>query len=307
GLRILTETVTSPTLTAQINAVLEAYPGARWVQYEPVSRDNVIEGSLIAFGEVVNTVYKFDQADVVVSLDADFMASMPGSVRYAHDFASRRKVRADNASMNRLFMVESTPSITGGAADHRLALRPSQVETFARALAAALGIQVDVPTARPWASAWFDLVVANLRAAGSSIVIAGNEQPPAVHALAHAINAALGNVGTSVVYTAPVEANPVNQRAALAELVAEMEAGDVETLVMIGGDPVYNAPADIPFGAALDNVPFKVHLSYYNNDTSARSTWFIPQTHYIEEWSDARAYDGTASIVQPPIGALYDT
>jgi Fe-S-cluster-containing dehydrogenase component len=307
GLRILTETVTSPTLTAQINALLEANPGAQWVQYEPVSRDNVIEGSLLAFGEVVNTVYKFDQADVVVSLDADFMASMPGSVRYAHDFASRRKVRADSTTMNRLFMVESTPTITGSAADHRLSLRPSQVETFARALAAALGVQVDVPTARPWASAWFDAVVANLRAAGSSIVIAGNEQPPAVHALAHAINAALGNVGTSVIYTAPVEANPGNQRAALAALVADMQAGNVETLVMIGGDPVYNAPADIPFGAALDNVPFKVHLSYYHNDTSARSTWFIPQTHYIEEWSDARAFDGTASIVQPPIGALYDT
>jgi molybdopterin-containing oxidoreductase family iron-sulfur binding subunit len=307
GLRILTETVTSPTLTAQINALLEAYPGAQWVQYEPVSRDNVTEGSLLAFGEVVNTVYKFDQADVVVSLDADFMASMPGSVRYAHDFASRRKVRADNMTMNRLFMIESTPTVTGSAADHRLSLRPSQVETFARALAVALGIQVDVPTARPWASAWFDAVVANLRAAGSSIVIAGNEQPPAVHALAHAINAALGNVGTSVVYTAPVEANPVNQRTALAALVEEMQAGQVETLVMIGGDPVYNAPADIPFGAALAQVPFSVHLSYYNNDTSKQSTWFVPQTHYIEEWSDARAYDSSASIIQPPIGALYDT
>jgi molybdopterin-containing oxidoreductase family iron-sulfur binding subunit len=309
GLRILTETITSPTLAAQINRLLEQFPGAQWVQYEPVSRDNVTIGAELAFGEPVNTVYRFDQAEVVLALDADFMSTMPGSLRYARDFTSRRKVRfgSEAAAMNRLFVVESTPTITGSMADHRLALRPSQVEAFTRALAAALGIAVEVPTAMAWSPTWFDGVVANLRAAGSSIVIAGDEQPPAVHALVHAINDALGSVGTTVVYTAPVEASSSHQNEAFANLVADMQAREVAALVMIGGDPVYNAPADLPFAEGLAQVDFTAHLSYYNNDTAARSQWFVPQTHYIEEWSDARTFDGSASIVQPPIGALYDT
>jgi len=308
GLRILTETITSPTLARQLSALLEAYPEARWHQYEPVTQDAVLEGAQLAFGQAVNTVYHFEQADVILALDADFLSGMPGSLRYARDFGARRKVRADNPSMNRLYAVESTPTLTGSNADHRLPLRASQVEQFAQALAAALGVSgVSAPGDAPWDAAWLDAVVADLQESGGrSIVIAGNEQTPAVHALVHAINAALGNVGGPVTYTQPIATAPVNQMRDLAVLATDMAAGAVETLIILGGNPAYTAPVDVGFADALQNVPLSIHLSHYVDETSQLCTWHVPQTHYIEEWGDARAFDGTASLVQPPIGPLYD-
>jgi len=309
GLRILTETVTSPTLATQIETLLENYPAARWVQYEPVAQDNAVAGSRLAFDADVNTVYNFAEADVILSLDADFMSSMPGSLRYARDFMDRRRVREDQTEMSRLYALESSPTITGATADERLAMKASDVEAFARALAAALGVDAgDAPQFAPWPEEWFEAVVADLEgSSGSSIVIAGPEQTPVVHALAHAINAALGNVGSTVTYTDSVVASPVITTEDLAALTEEMNNGDVDALIIIGGNPAYNAPADIAFADALEQVPFSMHLSMYADETSQLSTWHIPSTHYIEEWSDGRAFDGTASIVQPPIGPLWDT
>jgi molybdopterin-containing oxidoreductase family iron-sulfur binding subunit len=311
GLRILTETITSPSLASQFTALLEQYPGAKWYQYDPVAHDNLVAGSQLAFDDTVNTVYDFASAAVVVSLDADFMSNMPGSVRYAYDFMQRRRVRegADESTMNRLYSVESTPTITGATADHHLALRPSQIEGFARALAAAVGVEgIEAPAETAWDAAWFDAVVADLQAhTGSSAVIAGFNQPPVVHALVHAINLQLENVGTTVRYIPSAIVNPTIQTEVLPELFGEMMSGAAEALIIIGGNPVFNAAADIAFADALTNVPFSVHLSLYNNETSALCTWHIPQTHYIEEWGDARAFDGSVSLVQPPIGPLYNT
>jgi MoCo/4Fe-4S cofactor protein with predicted Tat translocation signal len=309
---ILTEGVSSPTIASRLNAVLEAYPGARWYQYEPVTRDNVIAGAQLAFDQVVNTVYRFDQANVVVSLDANFMYAMPGSLRYARDFAARRKVLGadpDTAEMNRLYVAESTPSVTGTMADHRLALSPSDVEALARAIASELGVDVSGRvTSDAWDAAWFNALLEDLEQnEGASIVVAGDEQPPVVHALVHAINAALGNVGNTVYYTAPVEANPVSYTEQITALVDDITARQVEAVFILGGNPVYNAPADVPFADLLAEVPFTVHLSLYNDETSRQCEWHIPQTHFIEEWSDGRAYDGSLSVVQPPIGPLYDT
>jgi len=309
GLRILTETVTSPTLAAQMETLLENYPAAQWVQYEPVAQDNVLAGSRLAFDADVNTVYNFAEADVVLALDADFMSNLPGSLRYARDFMDKRRVREDNTTMSRLYAIESTPTITGAAADERLAMKASDVEAFARALAAALGVDAgSAPQFAPWPEAWLDAVVADLQeSSGNSIVIAGPEQTPIVHALAHAINAALGNVGSTVTYTDSVVVNPSISTEALATLTEEMANGDVDALIMIGGNPAFTAPADIAFADALANVGFSMHLSLYFDETSQLSTWHIPITHFIEEWSDGRSFDGTASIVQPPIGPLWDT
>jgi len=309
GLRILTETVTSPTMAAQIEAILETYPEAQWVQYEPVAQDNVIAGARLAFDEDVNTVYRFNNASVILSLDADFLSSMPGSLRYARDYMDGRRIRSDNTEMNRLYAVSSTPTITGAAADNRIALKASEVEGFTRALAAALGVDAgDAPQFAPWDEAWLEAVVADLEnAGGDSLVIAGPEQTPVTHALVHAINAALGSVGTTVEYTESVLASPVIATEQLAALTEDMNAGDVDALIMIGGNPSFSAPADIPFADALANVAFSAHLSLYNDETSQGSTWHIPSTHFVEEWSDGRAYDGSASIVQPPIGPLWDT
>ncbi len=137
-------------------------------------------------------------------------------------------------------------------------------------------------------------------------MVAGDAQPPSVHALAHSLNAALGSVGTTVEYTAPVEVEPVDHARSLAQLTTDMSAGRVTLLVMLGTNPVYTAPSDIPFASGLTNVATRVHLGPYEDETAALSTWHIPELHSMETWSDARSYDGTASILQPVIEPLYD-
>jgi len=302
GLRILTESVTSPTLAAQIEALLADFPEARWHQWEPVSRDNVRAGAMLAFGEAVEARYDLAAADVVLSLDADFICMGPGNLRHVRAFASRRKPSVEGGEMCRLYAVESSPSLTGAMADHRLPLRPSEVEGFARAVAAGVGLAVEGGAAHPWVAP----LVKDLKAhAGRSLVLAGEWQPPAVHALAHAMNRQLGNVGKTLAYTAPVEARPVDQLASLRELTADMAASQVSLLLVLQGNPAYTAPADLKFVEAMDKVPLRVHLGLYADETAERCHWHIPEAHSLESWSDARAFDGTVTILQPLIAPLY--
>jgi molybdopterin-containing oxidoreductase family iron-sulfur binding subunit len=297
GFRILTESVLSPTLAAQLRAVLKAMPQARWHQYEPAGGDQARSGARLAFGEVVHTYYRLDRAARILSLDADFLSSGPGWVRYARDFAARRR----GEPMNRLYVVESTPTSTGAMADHRLALRAADVETFARAVAAAAGIAVEAPAA-PELERWAAAVARDLQKhRGASVVIPGEAQPPVVHALAHAMNHALGNTGRTVIHTAPLE----EEAASLAALVDDIHNGRVQALVIFGGNPAYTAPADLDFPGALQRVSFRAHLSLYQDETSALCQWHLPEAHYLEAWSDTRAYDGTVSIQQPLIAPLY--
>jgi len=304
GLRILTETVTSPTLANQLRQLLAKFPRAKWHQYEPVNRDNAQAGARLAFGTNVNTIYRFNNADVILSLDADFLFAGPGSVRYARDFVGKRRVRRDKTEMNRLYVIEATPSVSGSMADHRLALRPSEIPNFAAAIAAKIGLSVQSTTDAH--SQWIEALVRDLQKhRGGGIVVAGDQQPPVVHALAHAMNQALDNVGKTVIYTDPIEANPVDQVASLQELVRDMETGSVKVLVMLGGNPVFTAPVDLRFAEHLAEVPLRVHSSLYDDETSAYCHWHIPETHYLESWSDVRAYDGTVTILQPLIAPLY--
>ena len=305
GLRILTRTVSSPTLATQLNAVLAAYPEAKWVQYDPLTRDNVRAGAQMAFGQYVETRYALDKAETILSLDGDFLSSgFPGFVMYARQFASRRKPELKE-KMSRFYMVESTPTNTGGKADHRLPVRASEVEQVARAIAAGLG--VGSGTAKPEQQKFVAALVKDLQAhKGAAVVIAGDNQPPAVHALAHAMNQALGAVGSTVFYTDPVEAKPQDQTAALKELVGDMNAGKVDMLLVVGGNPVYDAPADLKFGDAMGKVQLRVQHSAYQNETTDFVHWHINATHYLEQWGDARTIDGTATLVQPLIAPLYD-
>ena len=306
GLRILTETVSSPTLAAHLAAVVARFPKAQWHQYEPLARDNAVAGARLAFGTDVNTLYRFDRADVVLSLDADFLSCGPASVRYARDFVAKRRLTADARDMNRLYVVEPTPSNTGSKADQRLVARAAQIDGIARAIAAGVGVAAGAPAPSAAHAAWITAVSKDLQAhRGRSIVIAGEQQPAEVHALAHAINAALGNVGQTVVYTEPVEARPELHAASLQALVKDMRAGSVEVLLILGGNPVYTAPADLDFKGALEKVPLRVHLSLYDDETSALCQWHLPEVHYLESWSDGRAFDGTTSIIQPLIAPLY--
>ena len=305
GLRILTETVTSPTLTNQLRQLLAKFPRAKWHQYEPVNRDNAQAGARLAFGNNVNTVYRFDNADVILSLDADFLFAGPGNVRHARDFVGKRRVRQNKSEMNRLYVIEATPSVTGSMADHRLALRPSEMPNFAAAIAAKIGLSVQSTTDAQH-SQWIEALVRDLQKhRGGGIVVAGDQQPPVVHALAHAMNQALDNVGKTVIYTDPIEANPVDQSASLRELVRAMETGSAKVLVLLGGNPVFTAPVDLRFAEHLAKVPLRVHSSLYDDETSAYCHWHIPETHYLESWSDVRAYDGTVTILQPLIAPLY--
>jgi MoCo/4Fe-4S cofactor protein with predicted Tat translocation signal len=308
GFRILTETVASPTLAAQIRQILQTFPQAKWLQWEPVGRHNAREGSRAAFGEYVDAQYAIDKADVVLSLDAEFLLMGAAGLRHARAFASRRRIEGDKAQNLRLYAVESTPTNTGTKADHRLSMRPSQIEGFARAVASRLGVGgVSAANVPDSVARWVDPLVKDLQSAkGRSIVIAGDGQPPAVHALAHAMNAALGNVGATVTYTETAEAQPIDQRAALRELVGEMNAGTVEFLLVIGGNPVYTAPVDLKFGDAMQKVGVRAHLGLYEDETAALSHWHIPEAHFLEAWSDVRSDDGTVSIVQPLIAPLYN-
>jgi len=299
GVRVLTQTVTSPTLAAQIHSYLEANPMAKWHVYEPINRDNVVEGAKLAFGEPVETRYDLSKADVIVSLDADFLyAGFPGSARYTRDFAARRN---PDANMNRLYVVESTPSSTGMKADHRISVKASMVGAFAAVLAQ----NGEVPA--EYAQV-VEAIVSDLQAhRGSSVVIVGDHQPPAVHAIAHHLNDALDNVGQTVFYTDPVDANPVDRNQSLHTLTEDIRAGKVDLLLILGGNPAYDAPAELEFASALKSnaVNLKVFLGSHRNETAELCQWHVPEAHYLESWSDARAYDGTASIVQPLIEPLY--
>jgi molybdopterin-containing oxidoreductase family iron-sulfur binding subunit len=305
GLRILTGMVTSPTLADQIKSVLAQFPQAKWHQYEPCNRDTAREGAKLAFGEYVNTVYHFDQADVIVSLDADFLCAGPGAVRYARDFANKRRVTGPESTMNRLYVAESTLTSTGAMADHRAPMRASDVEAFADTLAHSVGAKPGIFAPNPvkWI---FELARDLDQHRGTSLVIAGEQQPPAVHALAHAMNEVLGNVGKTVDYTPPAEANPQNALESLKELIADIQAGQVDTLFILGVNPVYNAPADLHFAEHLLKVKTRIQLSLYEDETADLCHWHVPEAHFLEAWGDARAYDGTVSIIQPLISPLYE-
>ena len=310
GLRILTETITSPTFASQCRALQQRFPEARWHQYDAVGSDAVREGARLAFGSYLETHYRIDAADVIFSLDSDFLCYGPASLRYSREFASRRKPGSGEKHMNRLYVVESNATNTGASADHRLPMKPSQIEQAARLLAREIGlegVQVGSMTLSDGQQRWIVSAAKDLQAhRGACVVIPGEYQAASVHAIVHAVNQALGNAGRTVIHTDPVEARPENQLASLSALVSDMNAGKVDLLLMVGGNPVYDAPADQDFTKAMNNVPLRVHLGLYDDETASQSHWHIPQAHPLETWSDARAFDGTVTIMQPLIAPLFN-
>jgi molybdopterin-containing oxidoreductase family iron-sulfur binding subunit len=307
GLRLLTETVTSPSLASEIEQLLKQFPGSRWHSYQSVNRDSVHSGTKMVFGQPLHPVYDFTKVKVVVTLDGDFPVALPGSVRYARDFSTARKVSHEKHEICRVYSVESAPGHIGSLSDHRLPVKPTQVLSVALALAAALGVPVSAPASVPGAE-FIRAAAEDLKSAsGDCLVVAGDHQPAEVHAVVHAINSALGAVGRTVQYIQPVEVSAANQLESLKELQADMANGTVKAIVILGGNPVYTAPADLRFGDMLDRVPLKVRLGAYVDETSLHCDWHIPESTYLEAWGDLRAYDGTVGIVQPLIEPLYDS
>ncbi len=303
GLRILTETVTSPSLSAAIQAFLAQMPQAKWHAWDALNPDGARQGARLAFGEPLHTYYNVKAADVILSLDSDFLDTGAGSVRYARDFAARRRPEEGKRVMNRLYAVEVSPTSTGSLADHRLPLRAVEIEHFARALAAKFGVAL-AGGAATGSPKWLDAVAKDLNDhRGASLVIAGDHQPPIVHAMALAINEKLGNLGKTVMVTDAIEGSA--GAGSLKQLAADMNSGAVETLLVLGGNPVYTAPADLNFKESFLKVKNRLHLGLYNDETGALSHWHMPEAHPLESWGDVRAYDGTVTLLQPLIDPIY--
>ena len=312
GLRFLTGPVTSPTFSEMMATVLGSLPQAKWHQYDPISSNGARTAALAAGGNSA-PIYHFDKADVVVSLDADFLTCGPGSVRYQKDFAAHRRISEERKEMSRVYAIESTPSLTGAKADHRLAMKAGEIEGFGRQLAGVVGAPAPGPTSATADPAspvgkWLAALAKDLQGhRGRSLVIAGDYQPASVHTIARSINEALGNVGSTVTYGPAIEAAPTDHTASLNDLVHAMDAGQVEVLVMLGGvNPVYTAPADLKFAEKLSKVNLAVYHGLYSDETAYLCHWHVPDAHPLESWGDARAYDGTITIIQPLIAPLYD-
>ncbi|MGC1297471.1 MAG: TAT-variant-translocated molybdopterin oxidoreductase [Alloacidobacterium sp.] len=312
GVYFLSGTVTSPTLAAQWKKAQATFPNAKWIQYDAVNRDSACAASKAAFGDYLDAQYKLDVADVILSLDADFLsgAVQPGFHKLAKDYANRRRLdgasSGQGAEMNRLYVVESWTTTTGLKAEHRLALRASDIGPFAAALAGTLVSGSASYSGSDDAKKYLAAVAKDLKAnAGKCLVIPGEQQSAQVHAAAIAINEALGNVGKTVVYTETVNPLPSIQTDELKSLVADMNAGKVDWLVILDSNPVYSTPADLKFESALGKVKTIVHLGSHVDETAQLAEWHINNAHYLESWSDARAYDGTVSVVQPMIEPLY--
>jgi len=311
GVRILSETVTSPTLVAQRRAILRSLPAARWHQWEPLMPTaNATAGARLAFGRDAHTIHRLDRADVILTLDAELLAGTPRSLADVRAFSARRRVAAQTEPrMNRLYAVEPALSLTGAKADHRWPLRARDVLPFAVTLARRLGVETAALPAQASggiSTSALDALARDLAAhRGASLVVSGDGQPPVVHALAHAMNAALGNVGRTVVYTEPV-ALPPDPGDSLEALAEDMRAGRVRVLIVLAWNPVYAAAADLTFGQTLERIPFSAYLGLFHDETAAKCRWHVPAAHPLETWSDARAWDGTTSIVQPLIAPLYN-
>jgi molybdopterin-containing oxidoreductase family iron-sulfur binding subunit len=304
GIYFLSETITSPTLATQWKTVQAAYPQAKLIQWEPVNQDSSRVASKAAFGSYTDAQYKLEDADVIVSLDADFLGGIahPGFLPMAAAYAERHRYE-ENKPMNRLYVVETMPTVTGFKAEHRLALKPSEIAGFAATLSGGMGA---TSFSNPEATKFMEVLLKDLKASGGRcVVIPGEQAPPVVHAAAYMLNKSLGAVGKTVVYTDTVNPAPTEQVADLKMLVGDMNAGKVQWLVMMGVNPIYTAPADLEFAAAFAKVPVTVHLGSHVDETGVLSMWHLNKSHYLESWSDARAYDGTITIIQPMIDPLY--
>jgi molybdopterin-containing oxidoreductase family iron-sulfur binding subunit len=327
GLRFLMEPSSSPLLGDLRMRVQARFPNAKFVSYSAVSRDGAIQGAGLAFGRWLEPRHDLTQADVILSLDADFLNDGPEQIRLHREFSAGRVPggAADGESgggktMNRLYVVEPCLTPTGGMADHRLRVRGSEVVAVAQALVAELAklagaealaplgaLPPAQPTVRQEAHAkWVRVAAQDLhRARGRSLMVAGRRQPAAVHALCHAVNAVLGNLGKTVAFREPLRHDALDGAEPLRELVTEIAAGAVDTLVITAQNPVYGAPADFKFARLLSRVPESIYLGLYEDETARAVTTFIPAAHTLESWGDVRATDGTVSIIQPLISPLW--
>ena len=303
GVCLLTGAISSPTALGELSALRRRHPGLRWYRHEPGASDAAERGAEMLYGRALTPRYHFGKAARVVALDADFLGTPPDNLLYARQWAQRRRPWQPGEGLARLYVAEPTPTITGAKADHRLPVGAGTIAPLTRALARRLGLPVDREPPYPRHQAWADAAAEDLRAHGMhTLVIAGPWQPPAVHALAMAMNHRLGNVGHTVSLQEPVMPMADGD---LGDLATAMAAGEVSDLVILDANPVYTAPAELEFAARLANVERTVHLGLYADETAGACHWHLPLAHALESWGDGRAPGGTASVQQPLIRPLH--
>ncbi|MBV9937361.1 MAG: TAT-variant-translocated molybdopterin oxidoreductase, partial [Acidobacteriaceae bacterium] len=301
GLAILSGVCTSPTLINQITSVFQGAPAAKWYVHEPSVNPALASAARKIAGRNAFVSYDLSQADVIVSLDSDFLNNGPAALLYARQFSRRRKAIDNGQTPVRLYAVEAGPTVSGSLADHHFPMESSKIPAIAYRLAKACGAAApDVTEAAP---EWLSVVAQDLQASkGRCVIIPGEYQPESVHLAAYAANAALGNVGKTVKLLESVEPN--NTRS-IEELTNDLNSGRIETLVILGSNPVYTAPASLNFVEAIRKARLVVRLGNFYDETSHYSHWHIPEAHYLETWSDSRAFDGTVTIQQPLVEPLY--
>ena len=311
----ISEANSSPTFNRLKSEALNKFRNATWVTYEAFGEDNVIEGNQMAFGRRVRSHYNYLNADVVVSLDDDFLSpAHPNNVEYAKQVASRRKVTSTNDSMNRIYAVESAFTLTGAYADHRLRAKASEIADFVNALASELSSRVSGLNAfsrvnNHFVGSEFVKVLAEdlVAHAGRTVISAGFDHAPEVHAVVAAINTALNNNGTSVSYLDVPHFDDQNNHTAFAEVVSGIAAGNYDAVVMIGTNPSYTAPADLNFDAALEKAGEVFHLGTYRDESSKNASWHVSRAHFLEAWGDGYSFGGARSVIQPQIQPLFDS
>jgi Fe-S-cluster-containing dehydrogenase component len=316
GLAFLLEPNASPLRTHLRHLIAQRFPEASFDVYDPVGANEEASGAQLAFGEAFRTHHDLTHADVVLSLGEDFLGAGPAQLKDAREFSRRR---VPGPRMNRLYIAEDRLSITGMNADHRLPLKPSAFAAFTLAVAAELARDVRFRVLAPLATlagsglseaqrGWAREVAADLaRSAGRCLVLAGHDQPAAIHGMALALNAALGNFGETV-SALPVAGDAQGRGPrGLKDLAERIRAGAVDTLVVTAFNPVYSAPVDLEWAAVLSKVPMSVYHGLYEDETAEKSTWFLPATHSLECWSDAQSVDGTTSAVQPLVTPLFNS
>jgi MoCo/4Fe-4S cofactor protein with predicted Tat translocation signal len=279
----------------------------RWVTYEPFGDENQLAGNALAFGRRLRTDSHFDMAQVIVSIDSDFLNLVINNVENVRRFTDRRRNVDTNAGeISRLYSIESTFSVTGSNADHRLRLKPSDIQAFTYALAAQVGAMPGY-TNHMSGNEFLTSLATDLQAyAGNSVVVAGDGMPAEIHAAVAAINSALGNIGTTVTYKEVTHTGEGDQKQALAQLVTDLNSGTIDTLIMLGTNPVFNAPADLDLANAVKKATTTIQVSDYVDETTRNGvTWHIPRTHFLEAWGDGASPSGQASIIQPLIQPLF--
>ncbi len=307
GLRILTGAIGSPTLLAQLAMVQQQLPGMRWHQWEPVNRDNELIAATRSFGRPVERLFDIGAAERILGVGSDLISTAPGWLAYGRAFAANRRPSETGGRMSRVYAIESTPTLLGAKADHRLPLRPDEIVLALRYIAALVGAgpqewsRQESPGA-DWLKAAADDLAAHR---GRSLVHAGREQPVEAHLLTDAINDALGAFGNTVRVIEPVHTRAVSDLESITQLSQDMAAGSVDTLLIFNANPVYDAPVNLDFAGALERVPFSACLALYDDETAHACTWRLPAKHEYETWGDARAFDGTISIQQPQVRPLY--